>query len=79
MLWLGCAGSRDGGGGGGGRFHIMFSCVYIENQELRIEKSDWSIQISYALNKHFPSTVVYVALARGEAEVFTYLPRDPRL
>ena len=25
--------------------------VYIENQEPRIEKSDWSIQISYALNK----------------------------
>ena len=24
--------------------------VYIENQEPRIEKSDWSIQISYALN-----------------------------
>ena len=23
--------------------------VYIENQEPRIEKSDWSIQISYAL------------------------------
>ena len=24
--------------------------VYIENQEPRIEKSDWSIQINYALN-----------------------------
>ena len=26
--------------------------VYIENQEPRIEKSDWSIQISYALNEN---------------------------
>ena len=36
--------------------------VYIENQEPRIEKSDWSIQISYALNHVNPyilSTTVF--------------------
>ena len=37
--------------------------VYIKNQELRIEKYDWSIQISYALN------ISYVLRARGIRDI----------